>query len=242
MEIRHIPEKSLKAKNEIHPNCHTESRLFVNDKDLLKIYNSKPNRYRANNISRLSQIIHDGVVTPLYGVSLYNEKNLNGYGMRYYKEFITLRSYLSTHSLSFEERNFIAHRLCTIYNFLLENNFCFFDIHGENVIIKGEEVKFIDVDSSTYIDDLDQSDFNQLVYISRQYLSELCLQVLLSTNLVFSALKKEDKMRIFRRANLEQRKFLLHIFDYNESEFNPEDYIDFFTEGYAKQERRILKI
>lgn len=243
MEIRHVPQKSLKAKNEIHPSCHTESRLFVHGKDLLKIYNEKPGRNKVNTISRLSLIQNDGIVSPLYGVSLYNTKNINGYGMKYYKDFITLRSYLDKQSISFEERRYIAHKLCQIYDFLLENDFCFCDIHGENIIIKGEEIKFLDMDGGLFSSDVTPEEYHKMIYISKKYLAELCLQVLLSTTQIISMCNKDTKIHLLKRANSVQRKFLLHIFEYNmDKDFNPKDYIDEFSESYIRTERRLLKI
>ena len=54
---------------------------------------------------------------------------------------------------------------------------------------------------------------------------------------------KDTKIHLLKRANSVQRKFLLHIFEYNmDEDFNPKDYIDEFSESYIRTERRLLKI
>ena len=113
-------------------NHFSESKLFYNDKEMLKLLKRK---YldRETTILRLEELQGDNICLPTKAV--YEKRKFAGYTMPYYKDYKELEDFIFG-NLPFEERKRMSLDLCEIITNLRQQGFAYYDIHPFNIFIK----------------------------------------------------------------------------------------------------------
>lgn len=232
---------SVKKCEKLSPDFNTESVLYLDriNKILYKIIRKEfltPERIET--IKKLSEIENEFLVTPLFGISLKDWKNIDGFAMKFYSDYITLAKYISNSNLSFEERKKLIYRLATIFESFKEIGFKYIDVHSDNILINPEKsIKVVDTDSGIFEpfreNDTDYGIINN--YITKLYYS------ILTGKVSFRDVSSSQISRLIGRATPKQQTFLYHSFDRECSlSFNPVDYIEYFDEDIVEDAKLIL--
>lgn len=240
MDIKTI--KNYNKFTEINPSSNNESKLYKSNDELIKIiYDSFLDENRKQNILLLENIKHPNCVTPNYAVSK-NGKDINGYAMDYLEGYINLSKY-NNKKLSFRERKKIAHKICQILNDLKEYEFSYIDVHSDNFMIKNNDIQLVDMDSGKFKSLCKDDSYNFRCEYVTNYISELCYQILLGTNIdLKNEINYYAKVRLINKSSTKQKEFLNHVFDNAFGYFDTEEYIDLFNETTIEDTKKILNI
>lgn len=132
-----------------------ESTMFHDDEHLLKFIKSEYLKDdRELIIRRLEELSHPNIVTPEF--LLHDRKAFLGYAMHYYSDYTSINRIVSDTIFSqnkdypFEVRKKIVLKLYETIEYLKKRQFAFYDIHGGNFLIKGDEAKIVDLDSGVF--------------------------------------------------------------------------------------------
>ena len=177
MNKKYITKRSFNKLNYLANKIHSESELFFNDDEIYKFLKGQ---YldRKQVIERLDILDNSNIVTP--NSLLYDRKGFLGYTMTYYKDYIEL-SNINLKKLSFNERKNLCLKLCDTINYMSEKNFAYPDINEENILIKDDNIKIIDIDSGIF-KDIDKEKYDFSLRFSNYLLSNICLSILYSKN------------------------------------------------------------
>ena len=241
MNIKRI--ENFNIFTEINPNDHKESKLYINNDELIKIiHDSFLSEKRRQNILLLDKIKHPNCVKANYAISNKEDK-INGYSMEYLDGYITLAKFITKKNIPFEKRQDIAHNLCQIINDLQDMEYSFVDIHSDNFLIKNDNIKLIDLDSGRFKSFCNDDSYNFRCDFAYNYLADLCLQVLLGTDIdLKNDIDFPKKKLIYNNMSNAQRVFLNHVFDNSIGNFDPIEYLDFFDKNIIDDTKEILKL
>ncbi len=149
MKERILQDKEFKKFKLFNPCAHSESVLYIDKKEVLKILHPMFADNRKKTIELLSQIEHKNCITPLY--SLIMNDSFCGYAMKYYKKYIVLSKKILDPNIPYKQRQIIAKQIWEILIFFKEINFSFVDLHEDNIIINDEfDLQFLDLDSGYF--------------------------------------------------------------------------------------------
>lgn len=232
---------SVKKCEKLTPDFNTESTLYLDgtNKILYKIIKKEfLTLERIKTIEKLSEIENAFLVTPLFGVSLKDWKNIEGFAMKYYSDYITLAKYILSSNLSFEERKQLIYRLSTIFESFKAIGFKYIDVHSDNILINSEgSIKVADTDSGIF-EPYKEEDTDYAII--NNYITKLYYQIL-TGKVSFRSVSNSQISRLIGRATPKQQIFLYHSFDRECSlSFNPVDYIEYFDEDIIEDAKLIL--
>ena len=203
----------------IKAEVNYESSIYVYKDRLYKLLNEDClSKHREENIEELSNFNNPNCVFP-------ENKIVNNYGEflgveeEYLKGYKTLAFYLNHNYLEYEKRKQIAYKICEIQNYLDNNNISFVDMHSNNLMIKDDNLKLIDLDSAEIINERSEV-FN---YIRRELicrnLAISCYQALFGYNINVYNVRRDRIARLLSKANANQADFLYKVFDSSNREF-----------------------
>ncbi len=239
MNIIQVDTKHLE---EYKPNTHSESKLYLYYGELLKIIlPSILTETRKETIKLLHDINHPNCVTPLYGVSTNWNSDLDGYGMKYYN-YPTLYEFLQINNLSLQEKRKIAHRICAILKDLEKYDYIYSDIHTDNILIQGDDIKLIDMDCG-YFKKYVSETYDYRLARAKNYLAHICYQILigLEWDLLYDNRFMRKRM-LLDVSTPKQKEFLMHVFGKSVGNFEPEEYIDLFSEDDLLKGKEIITL
>lgn len=146
MKIKQL-KKSIKSKMiPITKRLNTESELYLYNETLIKLYNSKVNLEDKKRIlEKLSTLDVKGCLIPNY--ALYEGNTLSGIQMDYLYDYDAIYDILNDGSLDFNTRKMIALKICQIILEIETKNAIYHDIHEDNILIKENDIKVIDMDN-----------------------------------------------------------------------------------------------
>lgn len=205
-------------------------------------------RYKEKTIIRLDELSENkSLVLPLE--LLYHKDEFIGYTMIYYKQYQVLFNLLKDPNLSFEQRKRICEKLIQIQNYLLDKDYAYFDFHSHNVLINGEDIKLIDMESGEFKGDygifsasFTHDTFHQYLYLGNKSLNQLILSILYGvyTSEVLEYAKKHKK-ELLKYIPKELKPLLLNIVDSEQTIVNPKHYMDLLDEDFINSSKLVLK-
>ena len=241
-------EKCIKTKRAI---------LYFKEDKLVKVFNTDPylSNHSNNNLTgivnyqtietqenilkEISKINEEEFVLPnrvLYKKRV-DTQNLIGYDMTNLKYYSELEEYLETNDISFNDRKKLSEKLCEIFTGLEKYKISYWDIHARNIMINGESLKVVDMDSVTAKET--NGAFSYRVDLSCSYynLSSLILSILYNINEEY-LLKKIKSGRI--NSLLKKNELFKNVIEFDGKIIYPIEYLNDFTEDYVKETRRLI--
>ena len=241
MKERIISSKDIKKFKLFNPCAHSESVLYIDKDEVLKILDPIFTNDRKNTIERLNEIKHEHLITPLYSIIMDNY--FSGYAMKYYKKYMSLDKKLIDPSIPYKQRQIIAKQIWEILNFFKEINFSFIDLHEDNVIINDEfDLQFLDLDSGHFKRNIDNNEFDLRLMYSSKRACIMTLNVLFGLkpiNFYENFEKNESKIKNMMSNN---QKVLFEVSLSDPKEFNGLEYIDEFDEETVTNIKNKLKL
>ena len=237
MNKTYITKKSFKNLEYLKGKIHTESNIFINNNELYKFL-KKEYYYREKIIERLDILNNNNIVIP--NTILYDKKGFLGYSMTYYKDYKELEN-TDLQKLNFEQRKSLCIKLCNILDYMTNNHFAYPDIHEDNILIKDEDIKIIDLDSGIF-KDIDLEKYDEYLRTSNYLLSNLCLSILYSKSYI-----DFEKLLLYNNKILNNLpKNIIEFYNYiinKDGKFiSTIDYIDKIDENMINDTKKLLKI
>ena len=168
--------------------------------------------------------------------------------MPYYRNYQTLYEYNIT-SISLEERKQIAHTICKKIKKLNDLGFLYLDLHSNNILVRNNDIKIIDMDSCKLRDlllykDIGKDYYEQTLCDIENYLSTLIMQILFGINLDVSIyLSLEKQKKLISKSSDKLKPFYTHAFELqSKSTYNCEEYIDLSDETTINDAKLILRL
>jgi tRNA A-37 threonylcarbamoyl transferase component Bud32 len=225
-------------------NHFSESQLFYNDKEMLKLLKKK---YldREKTVLRLEELQGDNICLPTSAV--YEKRKFSGYTMPYYKDFKVLEDYIFG-NLPFEERKRMCLDLCKIINDLRKQGFAYYDIHPFNVLYNGEKLMIVDMDSGAfrpdrYIDTIyDYETFNMYCRVGDYYLAKTVLGLLFENyrDLLVEQISS-NKKELYSNSSRKLIDFYNYVIKNKGDRFDVSEHIEDIDEDYVENAKLILK-
>ncbi len=128
-------------------NNFWSSTIYLKDDHLYKIYSKYFTPQNLNSINVLSNtpnlsdcVIPDGIII--------NDNKFIGVSVPYYKDYLNLENYLNNFDISYEQRLKLARKIIIGLQSLHQNKIIHNDLHMDNIIVKNEDIKLIDLDDT----------------------------------------------------------------------------------------------
>ena len=233
-------KKSIKSKMiPITKRLNTESELYLYNETLIKLYNSKVNLEDKKRIlDKLSTFDIKECLTPTF--ALYEGSTLSGIQMDYLYDYDAIYDILNNSNLDFNTRKMIAFKICQIILEIESKNAIYHDIHEDNILIKGNDIKVIDMDNILLPNELDKYEYEIDRLQSRRRLIYLCMQLLLNkVDFNISDLHDSRARSIYTLSSPKQKEFYSFTFLGTDNKINPADYLDYFNEDYIEAIKKI---
>jgi len=230
-------------KNKLKNLNNQESKLYTYENYLYKkIHNYLLTKERIQTIDELSILNNPSYVTPKK-IVIYKNK-INGYLMNYYKEYKQITQYILNKNITLEERKNISKKICMLIKELENIDILYTDIHSDNILIKDNDIKLIDMDSVLMPwNNKDIEIRNKIKIYIQNYLADLSLQIMTgSENIYRRKVTKQQKNKILSICNNNQKEFIEHSFETNYNNFNAIDYIDEFDNQTINNIRLELRL
>ncbi len=242
MKKRILQDKDFGKFKHFNPCAHTESVLYIDKNEVLKILDPALADDRKETIELLSEIEHEHCVTPLYSIIMDNY--FSGYAMKYYKKYIVLSKKIIDPNIPYKQRQIIARQMWEILNFFKEINFVFIDLHENNVIINDEfDLQFLDLDSGFFKIASDKAKYDLGVSLSSKRACIMTLNILFGVRPTsFYENFEKNSSKIKKIMSKKQRVLFEHALDDEVREFNGLEYIDEFDEESVNHIKNKLKL
>lgn len=239
MKERVINFKDIRKFKPFNPCAHSESVLYIDKNEVLKILDPCFTKSRKETVEELSKIKHSHLITPLYSIIM--DDQFSGYAMKYYKKYISLDKKIIDPSIPYKQRQIIAKQIWEILDFFKKINFSFIDLHEDNVIIDDEfDLQFLDLDSGHFKKSIDKDNL-ELKYASKR----VCIMTL---NILFgvrpiSFYENFEKNESTIRSMMSNNQNILFERALSEpKEINGLELIDEFDEETVNNIKRKLKL
>jgi hypothetical protein len=235
MEKKYITKTNFKKLKYLNPPIHTESILFYDDNNIYKLLN-KDCLDREKTILKLDRLTNDNIVTP--NGLLHDRRRFLGYYMKYYKDYYPLNIVDKT----FKEKKEYCYRIYNILKFLNDNQFAYYDIHSNNILIKDDDLKLIDMDSGIFLDDdIEKYD----TYLRKENYALSCYLL----SLLYDINKYDLILKLLNNKNTLSKivpDYLINFYNYVIDEtgtfIDTMNYIDLIDENHIKETKHILKM
>lgn len=243
-----IDESKLYKKPLLIDTEHHESDIYIHDQNTLyKVLLSSSRVLREQSIYRLSEYTNPDTVLPRD--LLYNENYcFIGYSMDYLSDYSVSKDVIFG-DMSFEDRQKFAFKVASIIEGFMNDGFIYWDIHSENIMYKGNDIKIIDMDSIKFRDDYSTEGYKYEQMRAHQSLTLLCLSYMAGFEFLEfpKVLNYEELQRLFGPMfeNTYLEDMFEDIFDYPDKLLRPTTFIMDLTEDdlshFKKNLIRILK-
>lgn len=242
MKNRILQDKDFKKFKHFNPCAHTESVLYINKNEVLKILDPALADERKETIELLSEIEHEHCITPLYSIIIDNY--FSGYVMKYYKKYIVLSKKIIDPNIPFKQRQIITKQIWEILNFFKEINFAFVDLHEDNIIINDEfDLQFLDLDSGFFKITSNKTKYDFGVSLSSKRACILTLNILFGVRpMNFYENFEKNSSKLKKIMSKKQRILFEHALDDKLKEFDGLEYIDEFNEESVNHIKNKLKL
>lgn len=242
MKKRILHEKDFKKFKHFNPCAHTESVLYIDKNEVLKILDPALSDGRKETIELLCEIEHEHCVTPLYSIIIDNY--FSGYAMKYYKKYTVLSKKIINPSIPYKQRQIIAKQMWEILNFFKEINFTFVDLHEDNVIINDEfDLQFLDLDSGFFRTTSDRAKYDLGVSVSSKRACIMTLNILFGVKpMNFYKNFEKNSSKIKKIMSKKQKILFEYALDDELRKFDGLEYIDEFDEESVNYIKNKLKL
>jgi hypothetical protein len=153
----------------------SESFMLYKDDIIAKIINKEFLREDRERITeKLEELEYDGLVKPEF--LLYDRKKYMGYVMKFLKDFKSFYELLNDEAIPFNERKKLMLELSQIFDYFNKKQFAYFDIHGNNFLLKDNKIHIIDLDGGVFQGYKNcKLDYNAAHRVETKYLSAYTL-------------------------------------------------------------------
>lgn len=230
-------------KNKMIPiarRLNTESKLYLYNETLIKIYKSNVNLDDKRRIlEKISSFDIEGCLIPDF--ALYENNNLSGIQMDYLFDYDSIYDILSDGSLDYKVRKDIAFKICQIILEIENKNAIYQDIHEDNILINNEDIKVIDMDNILLPYKFNKYEYEIERLQSRRRLIYLCMQLLFNRiNFNITNINDSKLKAVYTLSNQKQKEIYDFAFLDKDNEINPLDYLSYFNEDYIECIKKIL--
>ena len=236
MEYYNLEDK-LNDAIKFDKEVNTESDLYIKDNDLLKLlYIEHRTIIRQNTIERLSELNDKRFVVPKYGL-LDQYESFRGFGMDYLKDYSTLINYLNVNNINLNKRKQMCFDIYDMCDDLSKLGFFHIDIHLDNFMIKDNDIKAIDLDSSRLNESLDEYSLEELKKFRDFFLSQMFLQILFNPNSHFSTKNITEQLE-----NANDKEFILICYSHHIGDkIDLKECVNGFEESFIESHNKLKK-
>ncbi len=219
---------------------NTESKLYLYNETLIKIYKSNVNLDDKRRIlDTISSFDIKGCLIPDF--ALYEKDTLCGIQMNYLFDYDSIYNIINNENLDFKIRRDIAFKICQIILAIERKNTIYQDIHEDNILINNKDIKIIDMDNILLPYKFNKYEYEIERLESRRRLIYLCMQLLLNRcNLNITNINESKIKAVYTLSNQKQKELYDFAFLDKDNEINPLDYLSYFNEGYIECIKKIL--
>lgn len=222
---------------------HHESDIYLYDPETLyKILLSDNRMTREQVIERLAFYNNPNCIIPQ--AIIYNEYGeFIGYSMKYLREhFLSTKIIFS--DANYDDRMHLSKNISSTIEGFDRDDFVYWDIHPDNIMVKNKSIKVIDIDSIRYYDGLHDKLFLESRMASHQLLSQLALSYLSRMDVLSlgRTLDEDTLKECFAPAfkGSELTEILDNIFGYSDELLIPSEFIDSIKEKDLIATRNVL--
>lgn len=241
MEKRIITKGDLKKISKL-TNIYN-SNLYINGEDLIKSLNypvlGDSFAIMEKKFELLDKITEQEYILPKYLLYLesLNASNLKAYGMKHFVDYDVIEKMIHDGNCSYKDKLEICKKICDAFINLEKYKIAYWDIHSDNILVKGKDIKICDMDEVTFkLTDGDYAYRSDLAD-SYRYLTSLVLSILYEID-------ESDLIRILERKRsrkfVRESKMFSRVASSEGYIFYPDKYLDMFTEDYVKETREML--
>jgi hypothetical protein len=221
--FKELNKDELKTFTSYKPNNNAESKLYIKEDIILKLLLHDLNtKDRRNTILTLNELNYKSIPTHIEPIKY---KSRIGYISTFYKTHQTLDKFIYDKSFSIEERKKLINLIAKSFEYLRLKEFLYKDIHYENFIYDGQDLKIVDLDSGIFKSNINKKEYQEfeknMIQINNR-LSRLYLQIMFGNytdRLLYSNSNKFTES---------QKEYLLHANDRLDGIYNPESEINSF--------------
>ena len=241
MKKRILHEKDFKKFKHFNPCAHTESVLYIDKNEVLKILDPALSDGRKETIELLCEIEHEHCVTPLYSIIIDNY--FSGYAMKYYKKYMVLSKKIIDPSIPYSQRLIIAKQIWEVLNFFKSISYSYIDLHEDNIIMNDEfDLQFVDLDTGFLKEFRGENEYNIGVIMSSNRACIMTLNILFGVKpMNFYENFEKNSFAIKKMLTTKQRTLFEHALE-ESHEFNGLEYIDEFDEETVNHIKNKLKL
>lgn len=242
MEKRIISDKYFDKLSSFGHSCN--SILYRDGDDLIKIlYDPECGdtyEKRENKFQLLERIVEPEFVLPKYLVYVDEIKtdNLRGYGMDYLEDYKVVSSIINNKEYSHKDKLEICRKICDAITKLEKYKISYWDIHSENILINGKDIRICDMDSVTSKNIDGDYSYRSDLSDSYRYLTSIMLSILYEMD-EFDLIKnlKRKKSRKF----VKESEMFKRVANSEGYIFYPDKYLDIFTEDYVNETKALIR-
>ena len=237
-----VNNEKLSKFKKLKTTINYESTIYTNNNILYKVLNEDfATINREENIDEMCYLSHPNCIFPKG--KILNENNVFiGLYEDYLKGYKTIYNYFKNHNISLENRKEIAHIICQTQKYLESIKLSFIDLHENNIMFDGKNIKLIDLDSAEFI----HKELSDVFEYLRKDLICKNLSITIYQILLGKCFKTNDidKYAFSQLRNISNNKQLelLNKFVDKGNIIDVEEYIESFNEDYVEECKLILHI
>lgn len=244
MRTKYLEDNLLKNAKEFNPCMHCQSKLYILEKQLYKIFKDEfREEERMQTIISLSKFNNQecGIPNTLL-LDNRKDKNFMGLGMNFYKDFCELKEVFD--SLSFKERQAFAIKIALLMEGFESEKYVYNDIHSRNILVKGTDIKLIDMDNGCFSSIIGNREYERLLNYSYMHLSQYILCLLFGIEVhPFSKIITKNLALFERNSNGKQMNIINSAMILEQDKlFRVSDFLESITQDYVEQIKPQLKI
>lgn len=243
MNSIYINYDDLDKLKKMRTTLSSESKLYIKDDLLYKILlDNHRNEKRKRNIELLSKYNHPNCVFPKDIILNEKTNEFIGLTIDYLKDYKTLYKSIKTDKMSFERRKHIAIKICEIQSHLEKEKISFVDIHSNNIMIKDNDIKLIDLDSASFFEENLSPVYEHLRQdIISDRLSKLFFSLLYGKELKYEEIDEERINKLLKYSTKKQQELIEKVFLFKSTIIDPREYMEDFDEQDMEVCRLILR-
>lgn len=233
MKLKAVDEHEVEKLPVLRHTEHHESDIRIcNQETLYKILLFDSRLTREETVHRLCYYENEDCIVPRE--VLYNDvAEFIGFSMRFLHDYEITRNIIFK-DLPYETRMEIAKNLIRIVEGFEKDDLVYWDVHPDNAMVKGTDVKLIDMDSIKYKDTCTPDDFIEQQKRSHKKLALVALSFLSKMDMLqlSKACPPELLKGLFENAfqGHELSQYLEPVFDYPTEVIYPSDFITHIKE------------
>ncbi len=241
MKTIFLEDGILNGTTELNKIYHSESFLYKKDNTLYKLLKSKQRTLNREKTLNYIQCL-DSKECVLPQDIIYTKQSQSNPFMGFTSEFLPqnlfkmLSEIIEDNSIPFKDRLTIAKKISALMECFERYKIVYFDLHADNIMISGTDIKFVDMDSVICKGLTTSLDYRVNLNIMCENLANLILCIIYRIDsLSFGRSILENNKRLFYRNGNEQMR---RVFDKSSSHDGkvsyPTDDIDYFDENAVR--------